>query len=94
MKHSVWKWIFGISLTLLVLLVIFTIGLWALANAGAVLFRLLFILDEDLEVHGIPFTEFMSNFVGSPLFYIYLIDVTALVASVVALVIMRKQRIR
>lgn len=35
MKRSVWKWIFGISLTLLVLLVLFEVGIWTLLNATA-----------------------------------------------------------
>lgn len=92
MDRKVWKWIFWIALIFLLLLMLFTVGLWALANVGAVLFRLLFILDEDLQVSGIPFPEFMSNFVGSPLFYVYMVDGIALVASAAALVVTRKQK--
>ena len=92
MKRKAWKWIFGLSLAGLVLLVVFTFGLWILANVGAVLFRLVFILDEDMTVSGIPFHAFMSNFVGSPLFYMYLVDVSALLASIVALVVTRKKK--
>ena len=91
MKRSAWKWILGISIVGLVLLVIFTIGLWALANAGAVLMRLVFILDEDLELHSIPFADFMANFVGSPLFYVYMADLAALFTSAAALIVTRKR---
>ena len=92
MSRKVWKRIFWIAVVFLILLMIFTVGLWILANVGAVLFRLLFMLDEELQVSGITFAEFMSNFVGSPLFYMYLADVTALVASAAALVVARKQK--
>ena len=91
MKRSAWKWILGISIVGLVLLVIFTVGLWALANAGAVLMRLVFILDEDLELYGIPFADFMANFVGSPLFYFYMADLAALLTSAAALIVTRKR---
>ena len=91
MKRKAWKWIFGLSLAGLVLLVVSTFGLWILANVGAVLFRIVFILDEDMTVSGISFRAFMSNFVGSPLFYMYLVDVSALLASIVALVVTRKK---
>ena len=91
MKRSAWKWIFGLSLTGLVFLLIFTVALWALANAAGVMLRLLFILDEDMTVSGMPFSVFMSNFVGSPLFYVYVLDVAALLVAIVALVVTRKQ---
>ena len=91
MKRRAWKWIFGISLTLLILLVLFTIVLWGLANAAGVLLRLLFILDEDMEISMMPFSVFMSNFVGSPLFYIYIADLATLVPSAVALAVTKKR---
>lgn len=91
MKRSVWKWTLGISVAVFVLLVLFTFGLWILANVGGVLLRLVFILDEDFQVSGIPFGVFMANFVGSPLFYMYVTDVAVLSASVIALIITRKR---
>ena len=90
MNRKVWKWIFWVSLIVLILLILFTVGLWALANVGAVLFRLVFILDEDMQVSGISFAEFISNFVGSPLFYCYVTDLAALLGSSAALIITRK----
>ena len=92
MKHKTWKWIFGISLALLILLMVFTVFLWALANVGAVLFRLLFMLDQDMTVHSISFTQFMSNFIGSPLFYMYLVDIIVLISSMIGLIVTRKRK--
>ena len=92
MKRSTWKKIMTASLIILVLLMIFTVGLWALANAAGILLRLLFILDEDMEVTGMPFSVFMANFVGSPLFYVYMADLAALTASAIALFLTRKKK--
>ena len=91
MKRKTWKWIFGLSLAGLILLLCFTVFLWVLSNVGAVLFRMLFILDEDLQVSGISFGQFMSNFVGSPLFYGYVADLAVLLGSSAALIISRKR---
>lgn len=92
MKRKIWKRIFVASLVLLVMLMVFTILLWGMANAAGVLLRLLFILDEDMEVHGIPFAEFMSNFVGSPLFYVYVADLVVLAAGTIGLAATKKER--
>ena len=91
MKRSVWKWMLGISIAVLVLLGILTVGIWALANVGAVLVRLVFILDEDLQVSGIPFATFMANFVGSPMFYAFAVDLALLVTSATALIVTRRR---
>lgn len=90
MKRSAWKWIFGLSLAGLGWLVILTFGLWILANVGAVLFRMVLILDEDLTVSGIPFAAFMANFVGSPLFYAYLVDLAAMITGAIGLILTKK----
>lgn len=92
MKRSTWQKIMTASLIILVLLMIFTVGLWALANAAGVLLRLVFILDEDMEVTGIPFSAFMANFVGSPLFYVYMVDLAALTTSAIALFLTRTKK--
>ena len=92
MKRKTWKWIFGLSLAGLILLAMFTVGLWALMNVGSVLFRIVFILDEDMTVSTITFGAFMANFVGSPLFYMYLVDGAALLASSVALIATRSAK--
>ena len=88
MKRSVWKWLFGISLVLLVLLILFTIGIWVLVNiAGAILLSLM----GNQEIHAMPMSDFFANFVGSPMFYIYMADLAVLLSSVVALVVTRKK---
>ena len=92
MKRSTWKKIMTASIIILVLLIMFTIGLWALANAAGILLRLLFILDEEMEYSGMPFSVFMANFVGSPLFYVYMADLAALTTSAIALFLTRKRK--
>ena len=94
MNRRAWKWILGISIGLFILLVLFTFGLWVLANVGGVLMRIVFILDEDFRIHSISFAEFMSNFAGSPLFYAYLLDITAFLLSGIALLVTRKTKKR
>ena len=83
MKRSVWKWLFGISLVVLVLLILFTIGIWVLLNIGG---AILLTLMGNQEISAMPMADFLSNFVGSPMFYIYLADLAVLLSSVVALV--------
>ena len=92
MKRKVFRRIFIFSLVGFVLLGLFTVGLWAFANAGAALFRIVFLLDEDLEVHGIPFSAFMANFIGSPLFHIYLVDIAAMLTGIIGLTVTKKER--
>ena len=92
MKRNVWKWLLGISIAVFVLLVLLTLGIWVLANVGGVLIRLVFILDEDLQVSGIPFAAVMENFVGSPMFYAFVADLVVLVISVIALIFTGKRR--
>ena len=91
MTLKFWKRLFWFSVILLILLIIFTYGLWIMANVGAALMRIVFILDEDLHLSGIPFTKFMENFVGSPLFYMYIADLIVLLGSAVAWIAKRKE---
>ena len=89
MKRKVWKWLLGISIAVLVLLVLFTLFLWAMFNACGALFM---AMQGNLEFHAVSFAEFMSNFVGSPLFYIYLADLVVLLSSIVALIVTWKRK--
>lgn len=88
MKRSVWKWLFGISLVVLVLLILFTIGMWVLVNIGG---AILLALMGNQEISAMPMADFLSNFVGSPMFYVYMADLAVLLTSVAALVITRKK---
>ena len=94
MKRSLWKWIFGLALAGLGWLLIVTFGIWIFANVGAVLFRMVFILDADMTVSGIPFAALMENFVGSPLFYAYVVDLIVLFAGMVGLIVTKKKNKR
>ena len=92
MKRSAWKWIFGLSLAGLGWLILLTFGIWILANVGSVLFRMMFILSEDMIVSGIPFRALMANFVGSPLFYAYVVDLIVLLAGIIGLAVTKKEK--
>ena len=81
----------GISIGVLVLLLLLTIGIWVLVNVGGVLFLLLSMGSEDIRVSGISLAEFLENFVGSPMFYIYMADLAVLLCSAVVLGITRKK---
>lgn len=89
MNRSVWKWLLGISLVILVLLILFTIAAWFLVNVGGALFLTLL---GNTEIHAMPFGAFMANFVGSPLFYVYMADLVLLLCSIVVLIATRKTK--
>lgn len=90
--RTAWKWCLGVSLVGLHLLILFTIGTWIFLNVGSVLMYMLTMGSEEINMSGISFGEMMSNFVGSPLFYMYLIDVAILITSLVGLIFTRKQK--
>lgn len=89
MHRKAWKWLLGISIGVLILLVLFTLGIWVLLNIGG---AIVLSLMGNTEITAIPFGEFMSNFVGSPMFYVYLVDIFALLASIVALAATKKHK--
>ena len=88
-KRKAWKWIFGISLAVLILLVVFTVAVWGLINIGGAIFLALM---GNTAITGMPFSAFIANFVGSPMFYIYLADVVVLLCSAIMLCITRKRQ--
>ena len=88
MMRSVWKWTLGISIGVLILLVVLTFGIWVLLNIGG---AILLTLMGNQEITAMPMAEFFSNFVGSPMFYIYITDLLVLLSSVVALIVTRKK---
>ena len=92
MNRTFWKWLLGISIGLQVLLFLLTIGFWILFNIGG---GILLTMMGNTEIHAVPFSAFMSNFVGSPLFYIYIADLAVLLGSIIVLIMTRtknKQR--
>ena len=70
MKKSVWRTICIISIVLSILLALFHVGIFVLAQVGGVLLLLLTLNPETTQLHPITWSEFFANFVGSPLFYI------------------------
>ena len=94
MKRRAWKWIFGISLTLFILLGLFTVGIWALGNATAAMAgAIMSYTDPDtFGYRYMPFGEFMSNFVGSPMFYVCLLDISALLAGIIGLIATKREK--
>ena len=78
----------GISIGVLVLLVLLTVSIWVLLNIGG---AILLALMGNQEIHAMPMVDFLSNFVGSPMFYIYMADLAVLLSSAVALIVTRKK---
>ena len=73
---------------MLILLIVVIIVMWALLNVcGAILLAML----GHREISAMPFSEYMSNFVGSPMFYICMADLAVLLSSAMILAINRKK---
>ena len=88
MKRKTWKRIFVVSVVMLILLIVVTIVMWALLNVcGAIFLAML----GHRKIGAMPFSEYMSNFVGSPMFYICMADLTVLLGSATVLVTTRKK---
>ena len=77
-----------LSVILFFLLILFTLFSWFLANVGGVLFLMLTL--GALNFVGISLPEFLENFVGSPLFYVFLVDILAFLGSVTGLILVKK----
>lgn len=92
MKRSVWRWTFWISMVLLVLLILFTFGIWALGNVtGAMMGGIMGSLDPDnFGYKYLPLNEFVVNTIGSPIFYVFIVDLVVLTGSIVALIATKK----
>ncbi len=91
MSRVMFKWLLGISLTILIVLATFSIFIWLLANvAGAFTVALMQVKDDGLSFNAIAFKEFFIGFIGSPMFWIMVVDSAILLASIVGLVVKRK----
>ena len=93
MMRKTGKWIYCISLGLLILLLLFTFGIWALGNATAAMAgTIMGYMDSDSFGYCyLPFSRFMVDFIGSPMFYIFLVTFAAHFLSIAMLVATRKQ---
>ena len=88
MSRTACKWIFAISLTILIFLIIFTFAIWALINTTGAFAAA--VMDSS-DVPHLDFDQFLMDSVGSPMFYAYIIDLTILLPSLVMLIISKKQ---
>ncbi len=90
MNRAVWKWIFGITLALLVILVLYFICAAAIANfAGA---TYMYMLEGVTPVEIYTLQESLKNSVGSAWFYAVVTDITMMTISVIALIATRKRK--
>ncbi len=88
MTRKAWKWAFGISLTLLFLILGFLLFLWSAATVLLTMWTA--GLGQPLPEYQ-SFWEFYENFPGSPLFWLFLADVIVLVLSAVLLIFGKKE---
>lgn len=95
MMRKVWKWIYGVSLTMLIILGVFTVGIWALGNATAAMAGAIMghIDPDNFGYRYLPFGRFMVDFIGSPMFYIELAVFAVHFSSIAALAITRKPKV-
>ena len=89
---KLWRWLFGISLILLLALFPFTLAVWAFASAAAAFTAgvMGYSGEDSIHYEGVTYLEFMSNFVGSPLFHIGVALLAVLILSITMLIVNRK----
>ena len=86
MSRKAWKRIFWIALIVLILLLLYTLGLWIFGN----------IIDEVFAYFvsspspGFPFEQFLKNLPSTSLPDLYIVDLAVLLCSSVALIVTRK----
>ena len=85
------KWLLGISIGVLIALILFTFVSWALFGATTIFFHTLTAESGSISAEELSLTGFFSNFVGSPMFYMYIADVLVLLCTSVVLIITRRQ---
>ncbi len=93
MMRSVWICIFAFSLTVLILLGLFTVFMWVLGNVASELGDAILNQTENgnSTSEGKTFGEFLIGTVGTPVFYVYIVDITVFIASIVAMITTRKR---
>ncbi len=85
MTRKICKITLAVSIILLILIAIFAVGIYCLSSVAAI-----FIAEMDPETftyREMSFSEFFGNFIGSPMFYVTVLDVAALVGSAVGLAV-------
>ena len=86
MHRKVWKRIFWIALIFLILLLLFTLGLWIFGNIIDEVFAYLFASPSP----GFSFELFLNNLSDTTLADLYIVDLAVLLCASVALLVTRK----
>ena len=86
MSRKAWKRIFWIALIVLILLLLYTLGLWIFGNIIDEVFAYLVSSPSP----GFPFEQFLENLPDMPLSDLYIVDLAVLLCSSVALIVTRK----
>ena len=86
MHRKVWKRLFWIALIFLILLLLFTLGLWIFGNIIDEVFAYLVSSPSP----GFPFEQFLKNLPSTSLPDLYIVDLAVLLCSSVALLVTRK----
>ena len=89
-----WKWLFFTSLTLLIGIFPFTLVIWAFANAAAALTASImgYHGTEGIHYEGATYSEFMSNFVDSPLFHVGVVLLAICILSLIMMIRCKKKK--
>ena len=86
MSRKAWKRIFWIALIVLILLLLYTLGLWIFGNIIDEVFAYLVSSPSP----GFPFEQFLKNLPSTSLPDLYIVDLAVLLCSSVALIVTRK----
>ena len=86
MSRKAWKRIFWIALIVLILLLLYTLGLWIFGNIIDAVFAYLVSSPSP----GFPFAQFLKNLPSTSLPDLYIVDLAVLLCSSVALLVTRK----
>ena len=86
MSRKAWKRIFWIALIVLILLLLYTLGLWIFINTIDEVFAYLVSSPSP----GFPFEQFLKNLPSTSLPDLYIVDLAVLLCSSVALLVTRK----
>ncbi len=91
MRRTVFICLLSVSGGILVLLMLLTIAMFFVTGAAVALLFMLNIGNGDVPTQGISAAEIFANFVGSPLFYAYIADLTLLIGSIIGVAIPQKK---
>ena len=91
MRRTVFICLLSVSGGILILLILLSVAMFFVTGAAVVLLVLLNIGNGDVPTQGISAGEIFANFVGSPLFYAYIADLTLLAGSIIGVTLPKKK---